>query len=45
LQQAHASVARRPQRESDDLALVLRARNGDGRSLAWAASEVTIPRI
>ena len=33
LHQAHAHVARRPQRESDDLALVLRARNGDGRSL------------
>jgi len=33
VQQAHANVARRPQRESDDLALVLRARNGDGRSL------------
>ena len=33
MQQAHANVARRPQRESDDLALVLRARNGDGRAL------------
>ena len=33
MQQAQPNVARRPQRESDDLALVLRARNGDGRSL------------